>query len=445
VDYRLKTYKEPARVGETLILWGTGLGPVDGNEAAGPLPGNRFADVDVFVGGVRAQVDYAGRSGCCAGLDQIAFRVPSTSQGCFVPVAVRYGGVTSNFVTIPVADTGQECRETVGIPSELLAKASSGSELRVGGIVMGPIPVLHAAGFSFYGSVASQLSALMGTKVSEREVRLLARSSGTERAARLKSAISRYGPMLTARGVRAGEVAKLTSGLKDQGIAARFGRVKGLSSVMSLLGTAAPPPGACTVVKDWSFDTTDWGVAGAGEDAGASLSLTGPLGAGTLQRVAKGEYQMPFGSAASLGQFPIGTYEVSGIGGTGVGAFRATLRVSGIEWTNKSAITHVDRTQPLRVTWVGMPEPGSSLPGYVLFGGASAASGSKYAFACVAPASARELTVPDYILSALPRSTTQKGSLFLSAHPLQNSFSSTGIDFAYFADLGSESKELEIR
>jgi hypothetical protein len=35
--------------------------------------------------------------------------------------------------------------------------------------------------------------------------------------------------------------------------------------------------------------------------------------------------------------------------------------------------------------------------------------------------------------------------LFLSAHPLQNSFSATGIDFAYFADLGSESKELEIR
>jgi len=444
-DYRLKTYKDPARVGETLILWGTGLGPVDGNEAAGPLPGNRFSDVDVFVGGVRAQVDYAGRSGCCAGLDQIAFRVPATTYGCFVPVAVRYGGVTANFVTIPVADTGQACREAVGVSSELLEKASTGAEVRVGGIVMGPIPVLQSAGFSFYGAVASQLSALIGVNVSERTVRMLANSNGTQRTSFMKSAIRKYGPLLAAKGIGAGEIARLASGLKNQGIAARFGRVKGLSSVVSLLGAAAPPPGTCTLVKDWSFDPNQWGATGSGEDAGASLSLAGPLGAGTLSRVAKGEYQLPFGPAVGLGQFPIGTYEISAPGGTSVGAFRATLKVSGIEWTNKSAVTYVDRKQPLRITWVGMPEPGASVPGYVLFGGASSASDAKYAFACVAPASAGELTVPEYILSALPRSTTQKGSLFLAAHPLQNSFSATGIDFGYFADLGSDSKEVEFR
>ena len=62
----------------TLDIWGTGLGPVSGDEVAGPLPGDMsHVDVQVWVGDKQAEVTYRGRSGCCAGIDQIRFIVPS--------------------------------------------------------------------------------------------------------------------------------------------------------------------------------------------------------------------------------------------------------------------------------------------------------------------------------------------------------------------------------
>jgi hypothetical protein len=42
-------------------------------------------------------------SGCCAGVDQISFDVPSGVSGCYVPVAAVTNGVVSNFGTISVA------------------------------------------------------------------------------------------------------------------------------------------------------------------------------------------------------------------------------------------------------------------------------------------------------------------------------------------------------
>src|SRR5581483_653155 len=60
-----------AHPGETLILWGTGLGPVSGNETSGDGLGQAMADIPLtlWVGGLQAQILYQGRSGCCVGLD----------------------------------------------------------------------------------------------------------------------------------------------------------------------------------------------------------------------------------------------------------------------------------------------------------------------------------------------------------------------------------------
>jgi hypothetical protein len=54
-------------------------------------------------GNKQAKVTYAGRSGCCVGVDQIAFEMPAGVQGCYVNVAVKAGGVVSNFTTMAVA------------------------------------------------------------------------------------------------------------------------------------------------------------------------------------------------------------------------------------------------------------------------------------------------------------------------------------------------------
>src|SRR5438270_5680241 len=76
-----------ATAGQTMILWGTGLGPANGDETAAPIPGALPHLDSLYVGGVPATVRYAGRSGCCAGVDQIIFDVPAGVSGCYVPVA----------------------------------------------------------------------------------------------------------------------------------------------------------------------------------------------------------------------------------------------------------------------------------------------------------------------------------------------------------------------
>ena len=55
-----------------------------------------------------------------------------------------------------------------------------------------------------------------------------------------------------------------------------------------------------------------------------------------------------------------------------------------------------------------------SASGYVVFGGAGTGDGVKAALACVADVRNQTLTVPDYVLSAMPH--TSQGSVFLGAH-----------------------------
>ena len=79
-----------AALAVTAIIWGTGLTPVDGDEAAKPLPGDhKEVPVEVYVGLKKADISYRGRSGCCVGVDQIFFKVPTGITGCHVPVAVN--------------------------------------------------------------------------------------------------------------------------------------------------------------------------------------------------------------------------------------------------------------------------------------------------------------------------------------------------------------------
>jgi len=109
-DYSLVSAKKAANPGETLILWGTGLGAVTGDEAAGPLPEDMTSlPVQVWVGGQSADVAYRGRSGCCVGEDQIAFVVPKGVAGCIVPIAIQIGGRISNYASMAIAASGRIC------------------------------------------------------------------------------------------------------------------------------------------------------------------------------------------------------------------------------------------------------------------------------------------------------------------------------------------------
>ncbi len=128
----LNSLTSSAAPGQIAILWGTGLGPVAGDEAAGPLPGSLPYLDSLYVGGVQANVRYAGRSGCCAGVDQIQFDVPPGVSGCYVPVAAVTGGVVSNFGTISVNVSGKECDDPMSYRATVLTAAERGGLLRSG-------------------------------------------------------------------------------------------------------------------------------------------------------------------------------------------------------------------------------------------------------------------------------------------------------------------------
>lgn len=128
----LNNLANSATPGQTIILWGTGLGPATGDETAGPLPGALpFLDT-LYVGGIQANVRYAGRSGCCAGIDQIIFDVPAGVSGCYVPVTAVTGGVVGNVGTISVASTGGTCDDPLSVRANTIATAQRNGTLRSG-------------------------------------------------------------------------------------------------------------------------------------------------------------------------------------------------------------------------------------------------------------------------------------------------------------------------
>ena len=121
------------------IVWLTGLGAVTGDEAADPANSGTVADlrsrynVQVYVGGKpAAEILYAGRSGCCSGLDQIVFKPAADVFGCYVPVVVTVNGVASNYTSVSIAQNGSVCSEPGLLDSSALTAALGRGQVRVG-------------------------------------------------------------------------------------------------------------------------------------------------------------------------------------------------------------------------------------------------------------------------------------------------------------------------
>jgi uncharacterized protein (TIGR03437 family) len=100
-----------ANPGDTLVIWGTGLGPISGNDAAGDGLGVNQPDIPltVWLGGMSIQAGYQGR-GCCIGEDQIIFTVPNgVPTGCAVPLYIQIGNQVSNGTALAVANGSRSC------------------------------------------------------------------------------------------------------------------------------------------------------------------------------------------------------------------------------------------------------------------------------------------------------------------------------------------------
>jgi uncharacterized protein (TIGR03437 family) len=378
---------DAATPGQVVVLWGTGIGPVAGDEAGGPLPGDiPGLPIEIFVGGQQADVTYRGRSGCCAGVDQIVFTVPDGVQGCYVSVNVLIEGVMSNSTTMAIAPQSGPCSDQIHFDSADITQLQGG-----GSLTQAEITLLR---------IAAKLT-IQGLGTVEGNVDL---------------AEARF------RRFNAADV------LASQGI------------------QTYPSLGSCSLQQFQYEDFIDSVFANRDPvprqemDAGPALSVMGPLGMKQLPQSpqAVGAYEAMLGGISFDGP-PVpdfldpGTYTIgNGAGGAEVGPFSTEVDLPGnLLWTNRDTLSNpIPRNQPLPITW-GSADSATEFV-YILGSSADPASGSGASFLCTVNAGLGSFNVPAYILSALPASGQapegRVGFLAVGKAPLRAGSSATIAD-----------------
>lgn len=115
----------PARPGEVVTLWLTGLGQVAAE------------DVEVELAGKSIAPTFAGHAPGQPGLDQISFVVPvEAASGCYVPVRIRVGNMVSDPVTIPTTHADGHCSHPLALSAEQLQTLDQGGAVMVGSLHM---------------------------------------------------------------------------------------------------------------------------------------------------------------------------------------------------------------------------------------------------------------------------------------------------------------------
>jgi uncharacterized protein (TIGR03437 family) len=89
----------PAKPGDVLVVYATGLGAVDHTPADGANGGSELrtnlVTPQVMIGGVTAKVAFSGLSPQFVGVNQLNITVPNAAPGDQVPLQISVGGVTS--------------------------------------------------------------------------------------------------------------------------------------------------------------------------------------------------------------------------------------------------------------------------------------------------------------------------------------------------------------
>jgi uncharacterized protein (TIGR03437 family) len=100
----------PAKLGDAIIIYATGLGALDNPPADGAIPPtgtlvNTLTKPVVMVGGMQAQVLFSGLQPQFVGVNQVNITIPPNAPtGDTVPLQIQMGGITSpNNVTIAVS------------------------------------------------------------------------------------------------------------------------------------------------------------------------------------------------------------------------------------------------------------------------------------------------------------------------------------------------------
>jgi len=148
LNYQLNTIIHTYHPGDWVVLWGTGLGAINGDDSEKPAVGN-LGNPTVHVGNASLTPYYAGRSADFPGLDQVMFQVPTGIQGCYVPVAVEINGSIGGVATIAVSTSGQTCTDSI-MGQDLISELAAGGTVRFGLIQLYAI-VMRLSGAPDFG------------------------------------------------------------------------------------------------------------------------------------------------------------------------------------------------------------------------------------------------------------------------------------------------------
>jgi uncharacterized protein (TIGR03437 family) len=360
----LITYTNSAKPGESLVLWGSGLGAdtADSDTTFTTSPHAVNVPITVYMGGVAVTPGYAGSSGY-PGLNQINVTVPSNVPfGCGVSVVAETGSGAaanvSNTMAIPISQAGGVCTDS--------ALGYNGTTLTT---------TTTQSGTYNFGSLG----------IVQTTTPVVGSSGGLQTSA---------------------------SGIFEQ---VTYSASTTSGSVTSL--------GSCAVSGS-STTTTGTIPTIVGLDAG-TLTITGPTGTQPLPNESIPTLTGPSGLyIGSVGNsfFPPtgGTFTFTGTGGKDIGAFTASIAYTNpLVWTNMNSIKTVTRASGQPVTWSG-GAPNS----YVFISGSSASNAASASFTCYAPASAGQFTVPSYVLLALPAGPN--GDLLIE-NAVASTFSASGL------------------
>ncbi|HTW67555.1 MAG TPA: hypothetical protein VME17_23210 [Bryobacteraceae bacterium] len=381
----INSLQGPAQHGETVILWGTGLGPAPFPDNIAPSAMSLSTPTEVFVGGVPAQIAYSGRTPCCSGIDEIIFTVPSAApSGCWVPVQVRtQGTVVSNSGTIAISDKGP-CSE----PSNTLVQAllQGGS---IASFVAARISVHEDVGVLAPGDVTTDLAGGY----------LAAEQTGPYN----------FNPMFSFPPAGACTTYNIIGWFPDD-VSLLAGMLPTSRFLNAGTSTLSGPGGSVSL-----FTSADLG--------GLSFGYLG----GALSAVP---------AVANSGFLNPGKYTLTATGASDIGPFQATATVpSPIVWTNRDQLATIDRSEPLTLDWTGA-SPGSTV--FIVGAGTDLPSNSTAMFLCVAPAGASTFTVPPVMLSNLPASRSNvlqsPAALYLGewSFGAPATFSASGLNFGLF-------------
>jgi uncharacterized protein (TIGR03437 family) len=370
----LNSLQTPAKPGQVVTLWGTGLGPVAADNVA-PAAGDLPVKVEVFVAGAPAATTYSGRSPCCAGDDQIVFQVPSSSPtGCWVPVNVRLAGtVVSNTVTMAITPDGSSC----------VANAGSVAKAFIQGGNVGLLAPLRS----------DMNQDTPNAPLNLRSDFLVARF-GQE-----KGGTFAFNPLVA---------------LPPAGTCTAYA---GTGDWF----TSADLPSIAPEVR--ALDAGGGTVSGGGKSASYGVPFSpltlGFLGALNPANPSKGDTTL----------LAPGSFNIQIAGGADVPAFKTPFTmISPVTWTNQADISTVDRSTGFTVTWSG----GTGQTVAVVGGNVDLPTNASGVFVCVAAPGATSITVPSLMLSNLPpgRGSTHysKGTIFLVAGGTVSSFSASGVN-----------------